>query len=128
MTAQPIVPMTDGELLELKMYLFGHLGLAGGEPDRIMGITLRNAERLLARLDATEARALPDPVRMETVEQVEALPKGEYRVWAAPWITYGKGSDGNWYYGAQRQKGLANRLVGAWIIPLPTLTIPTEEG
>lgn len=126
-------PMTDAEMDGLRSNIFAY---NRKERPRLM-LSGQNVIRLLARLDAAEtardaalARALPEPVLMETVEQVEALPDGNY----AYCFTSGR-----------RLRGLATKrnrvwtfigaddecepnsveMVGAWVARLPDLPIPT---
>ena len=88
----------------------------------------------IARLVDLAARpALPAPVRMETVEQVEALPAGNY--WCR--IETMRGSrcysflhDGEVWFRGSPAGNVARPadMVGAWIVRLPDIAIPSEEG
>lgn len=87
---------------------------------------------LPTRLAAAEARALPAPRLMRTVEEVRAVQVGSYIISRkAPWPPNElalKGLDGNWWEIASELPMAADDMVGAWIVRLPDIAIPSEEG
>lgn len=134
-----VEPMTDAGLTKLSKRLLEYA-------DRdVFGLYARDMRCVLARLasaeatistltaerDAAVARAMPEPRLMRTVEEVEALPSGDYLIrrhdemaaapWRCtrnaptPWRTVGTGhGNGDLYF------------IGAWISgPLPDLPTPT---
>lgn len=95
------------------------------------------AEAAEARIEAAEAecaaalaRALPEPVLMETVEQVGVQPSGNYLVQIAGGRTHTieRGGHGRWYsahFGEfVTDSGMVGRLIAG---PLPDIPIPTTS-
>ena len=141
-------PMTDAEVTVLESFLTDRPEM------ETISMRVRRVERLLGRLyataaerdaersradaaeaarDAALARAIPEPVLMETVEQVKALPIGLYRVsfGAGPSDLWEKADRDTWgQYGALSCDYDDEWMEGATILgPLPDLPIPTpQEG
>lgn len=135
-------PMTDAELAEVREQ-HAKWGLSTNQASNVV------FDRLFARLeaertradaaeaerDAALARAMPEPRFMATVEEVEALPAGDYRVVFAampgtnhvverdPW----ERDDRTllWMVAGDPAPWPDAAFVGAWISgPLPDLPIP----
>ena len=141
-----VEPMTDAELDGLRSKIFAYnrkersrLRLFGQNVIRILArldAERTRADAAEAERDAAVARAMPEPRLLRTVEEVEALPSGDYLIrrhdemaaapWRCtrnaptPWRTVGTGhGNGDLYF------------IGAWISgPLPDLPTPTaaQEG
>lgn len=81
------------------------------------------------RLAAAEARALPAPRLMRTVEEVRDLPNGHLRALRArgEWEVAEKRGDRILTKHGWAADG-ARHLVGAHVQPLPDIAIPSEEG
>ena len=130
-----VEPMTDAEL-EMVEKLFDPAG-----PHMWSGLKTRSALGIIARLraaeaerDAAVARAMPEPVLVRTVEEVEALPGGHFylvrRPWdarAMPWACLAVGSHKRlWRMLGSTVRSGCGALVGALISgPLPDLPTPT---
>ena len=107
-------PMTDAELAEVRERL----------------------DAAEAARDAALARAMPEPVLMETVEQVEALPEGHYAIHYPGYLTWWAfekdedGEDGEWWQRGCECPWPPGDLVGCRCIgpfPLPDIPIPTKQ-
>ena len=140
-----VEPMTDEDpnMIDLRRFLAEHVGRQGSfRLDVAEGAALiarLDAER--ARADAAEAerdaalaRAVPEPVLVRTVEEVEALPGGHFylvrRPWdarAMPWACLAVGSHKRlWRMLGSTVRSGCGALVGALISgPLPDLPTPT---
>lgn len=89
---------------------------------------------LEAQLAALQARALPEPRRIETIEEIDDLPDGAY--WVAldrmrdtdyPWSMFLR-CGGSWIWHGDEIHEEDSYLAGAWIVgPLPLPTTPIEE-
>ncbi|MBK8246163.1 MAG: hypothetical protein IPK85_01970 [Gemmatimonadetes bacterium] len=133
-------PMTDAELEVWREVL------AGREySSRTLDVYATAMSHLIARLDAERsradaaeaardaalARAIPEPVLMETIEQVEALPPGLYlygnpRARILVNITE-RHPGGVWTFLSTDDVRNDRLMVNVWIAgPLPDLPIPTN--
>lgn len=139
-------PMTDAEVTVLESFLTDRPEI------ETISMQVRRVERLLARLyataaerdaersradaaeaarDAALARAIPEPVLMETIEQVEALPPGLYlygnpRARILVNITE-RHPGGVWTFLSTDDVRNDRLMVNVWIAgPLPDLPIPTN--
>lgn len=96
-----------------------------------MRATLR---RLEAQLAALQARAIPEPRRIETIEEINDLPDGAY--WVAldrmrdtslPWCLLLR-IYGAWVWHGDDIHEADSDLIGAWIVgPLPLPATPIGE-
>ena len=135
-------PMTDAEINAIEASLV--------EDDDLAMLCRHEWRRLLTRLDAERtradaaeaerdaavARAMPEPVLVQTAAEVGALTVGAYRL-APPWqprrwILGWRHPPGTWTLligtGASGVKD--DHIVGSWVQRLPDLPIPTptQEG
>ena len=125
-------PMTDDRLASI-----ASLKQRGAWAAALESIRLRfeqDAARIRAAeaaRDAALARAMPEPVLMETAEQVEALPAGAYRVLAPwrprEWLLGHRYPTRTWtlLIGMGASGVMDDHIVGSWVQPLPDLPIPT---
>lgn len=123
-------PISDADLAAICAALDG-LPETSERPYRGMIARIRHLE---AQLAALQARALPEPRRVETIEEIDDLPDGAY--WVAldrmrdtslPWCLLLR-IYGAWVWHGDDIHEADSDLIGAWIVgPLPLPTTPIGE-